>query len=91
LLQTVEIKLLVARDAITIAMSAMGGEITGKYGRLSNPACASQLGARGRHFLSGSSWVQAGQTQLSEHTGQWGEELELVMITICNPLQIIKY
>ena len=46
-------KLPVARDAVTIAMSAMGEEIPGNYGRLSTPACATQL--RGPHFLPGSS------------------------------------
>jgi hypothetical protein len=45
----------VARDAVTIAMSAMGEEIPENYGRLSTPAGASQLSVRGRHFLSGSS------------------------------------
>ena len=43
------------------------------YGRLSTPAYASQ--PRGTHFLSGSSWLHAGQTQLSEHTGQWWGKL----------------
>jgi hypothetical protein len=62
-------KLPVARDAVTIAMSAMGEEIPGNYGRLSTPAYASQ--PRGTHFRPGSSWWHAGQTQLSEHTGQW--------------------
>jgi hypothetical protein len=36
-------KLPVARDAVTIAMSAMGEEIPGNYGRLSTPACATAL------------------------------------------------
>ena len=66
--------------------------VSWEYGRRSLPLPPVRtLPVSGQHFLSGPRLLHAGQTQLSLHTGQWGWELELVILCIIiYHLQIIK-